>query len=212
MEDKNKIAVDLFNKLANTYQDRFMNVDLYKDSFDFFCQNIKTENGEILEIACGPGNITKYLLDKKPDFKISGIDLAPNMIDLAKINNPTANFQVMDCRNIDSLDKNFDAIMCGFCLPYLSKKETSKLILDTSNLLNSGGIFYLSTMENDYSKSTFKKGSSGDEIFMHYYSADFLKNELSKNNFQILHLDRKEYFHNEEKTTDLIIIAQKDFV
>ena len=207
--DQNKIAVDVFNKLAKTYQDRYMNVDLYKDSFDFFCQNIKTENGEILEIACGPGNITKYLLDKKSDLKILGIDLAPNMIDLAKVNNPTAEFQVMDCRNIESLDKKFDAIMCGFCLPYLSKKETSKLFLDASNLLKSNGLFYLSTMEDDYSKSTFKKGSSGDEVFMHYYSADFLKNELIKNHFQILHLDRKEYFHNEESTTDLILITEK---
>ncbi len=206
--DQNKIAVDVFNKLANTYQDKYMNVDLYKDSFDFFCQNIKTENTAILEIACGPGNITKYLLDKKPDLKILGIDLAPNMIDLAKINNPTAKFQVMDCRNIESLDKKYDAIMCGFCLPYLSKKETSKLIIDASNLLNSRGIFYLSTMEDDYSKSTFKKGSSSDEVFMHYYSADFLKNELTKNNFQIIHLERKEYIHNEENTTDLIIVAE----
>ena len=131
------------------------------------------------------------------------------MIDLAKVNNPTAEFQVMDCRNIESLDKKFDAIMCGFCLPYLSKKETSKLFLDASNLLKSNGLFYLSTMEDDYSKSTFKKGSSGDEVFMHYYSADFLKNELIKNHFQILHLDRKEYFHNEESTTDLILITEK---
>ncbi len=209
--DKNKIAVDVFNKLAKTYQDKFMDVDLYEDSFDFFCQNIRTENAEILEIACGPGNITKHLLDKKPDLKILGIDLAPNMIELAKINNPTANFRVMDCRNIQTIDKKFEAIMCGFCLPYLSKKETSQLIFDASNLLKSNGLFYLSTMEDDYSKSTFKKGSSGDEIFMHYYSADFLKNELTKNEFQIIHLDRKEYFHNEEKTTDLIIIAQKNF-
>ena len=209
--DQNKIAVDVFNKLAKTYQDKFMNVDLYKDSFDFFCQNIKIKNAEILELACGPGNITKHLLDKNPALKILGIDLAPNMIDLAKVNNPSAEFQVMDCRNIETLDKTFDAIMCGFCLPYLSKKETSKLFLDASELLNSSGIFYLSTMEDDYSNSTFKKGSSGDEIFMHYYPFDFLEKELKKNSFQILFSDRKEYFHNEEKTTDLIIIAQKDF-
>jgi len=209
--DQNKIAVDVFNKLAKTYQDKFMNVDLYKDSFDFFCQNIKNENAEILDLACGPGNITKHLLDKNPAFKVLGIDLAPNMIDLAKVNNPSAEFQVMDCRNIETLDKKFDAIMCGFCLPYLSKKETSKLFLDASELLNPSAIFYLSTMEGDYANSTFKKGSSGDEIFMHYYSFNFLGNELRKNNFEILYSDRKEYLHNEEKTTDLIIVAQKDF-
>jgi len=41
-------------------------------------------------------------------------------------------------------------------------------------------------------------------------SFDFLEKELAKNNFQILYLDRKEYFLKEEKTTDLIIIASID--
>lgn len=35
--------------------------------------------------------------------------------------------------------------MCGFCLPYLSKEETEKLINDVSRLLNPEGVFYIST-------------------------------------------------------------------
>lgn len=206
--DKNKIAVGVFNKLAKTYQDKFMNVDLYKTSFEVFCQNLKSTNAEILEVACGPGNITKFLLDHNPNLQILGTDLAPNMIELAKMNNPSAHFKIMDGRNIHSLDKKFDAIMCGFCLPYFSKEETIQFILDTSRLLNPEGIIYLSTMEGDYSTSTFKRGSSGDEIFMHYYSSDFLEKELIQNHFQIIHSERKKYLHNEEETTDLILIAQ----
>ena len=164
--DKNKIAVDIFNKMANVYQDKFMNVDLYGTSFDLFCKKVEKENASVLELACGPGNITKYLLNKRPDFKIIGTDLAPNMIELAKINNPTAEFQLMDCRDIGMLEKKYDAIMCGFCLPYLSKEESIKLIADSSKILKPQGIFYLSTMEDDYNKSGFKKGSGGDEIFM----------------------------------------------
>ena len=72
--DKSKIAVAIFNKLAKMYQDKFMNVDLYSESFDLFCNAIQKENATILEIACGPGNITKYLLNKRPDFNILGID------------------------------------------------------------------------------------------------------------------------------------------
>src|SRR6185295_3669822 len=98
--DKTKIAVNIFNKHASKYQDKFMDVNLYAGSFDFFCDAAKKQNAKILEIACGPGNITSYLLNKRPDFKILGIDLAPNMIALAKINNPKADFQLMDCRDI----------------------------------------------------------------------------------------------------------------
>lgn len=208
--DKNKIAVAVFNKLAKEYQDKFMDVNLYSDTFDFFCNTIKKENAEILELACGPGNITRYLLKKRPDFKIVATDLSPNMIRLGKINNPKAEFQLMDCRDIGLTEKKYDAIMCGFCLPYLSKEESLKLIGDASKLLKPSGLIYLSTMEDDYDKSGFKKGSAGDEIFMHYHQADYLTAALEENGFTILNLNRKEYLiHDGTKTTDLILIAGK---
>ena len=207
--DQTKIAVDIFNKLANGYQDKFMDVSLYHDSFDIFCDNIKKENASVLELACGPGNITKYLLEKRPDLKITGSDLAPNMIELAKINNPKAEFQLLDFRNIKRLNNKFDAIMCGFGLPYLSKEEAIQFIADSTKILNSDGVFYISTMEDDNSKSKFQKGSSGDEIFINYHQADYLTKALQTNGFQIINLQRKKYLHNEQDTTDLIIIATK---
>ena len=208
--DKNKIAVGVFDKLATLYQEKFMDVNLYSYTFDFFCDTIEKQNAELLEIACGPGNITKYLLNKRPDLKIFGIDLAPGMIELAKINNPTAEFHLMDCRQIETIKNKFDAIMCSFCLPYLNKKETIKLLSDASMLLNSKGVLYISTMEDDYNKSGFKKGSTGDEIFMHFYQAEFLTSILKENHFNILKLDRKEYdIADGTRTTDLIIIAEK---
>ncbi|MBA4240291.1 MAG: class I SAM-dependent methyltransferase [Sphingobacteriaceae bacterium] len=207
--DKTKIAVDVFDKNASLYQTKFMDVSMYHDSFDLFCSYIPKKEAEILELACGPGNITKYLLDKRPDFKILGTDLAPNMIELAKLNNPSATFQLLDSRDIKSLNKRYDAIMCGFILPYLSKEETEQLIKDAALMLNSQGIIYISTMEDDYSKSGFKKGSTGDEIFMHYHQTDYLIDALKASGFKMIDLQRKIYDAvDKTKTVDLILIAQ----
>lgn len=207
--DKTKIAVDVFDKNASLYQTKFMDVSMYHDSFDLFCSYIQKKEAEILELACGPGNITKYLLDKRPDFKILGTDLAPNMIELAKLNNPSATFQLLDSRDIRKLNKTYDAIMCGFILPYLSKEETEQLIKDAALMLNSQGIIYISTMEDDYSKSGFKKGSTGDEIFMHYHQADYLIDALKTSGFKMIDLQRKIYdAADKTKTVDLILIAQ----
>jgi 2-polyprenyl-3-methyl-5-hydroxy-6-metoxy-1,4-benzoquinol methylase len=208
--DKNQVAVEVFNKMAHVYQGKFMDVSLYGDTFDFFCNAIIKENAEILELACGPGNITKYLLNKRPDFKILGTDLSANMIELAKDHNPIAQFKIMDGRDIETITKKYDAIMCGFFLPYLSKEETIKLIHDASNIINSKGLLYISTMEDDYSKSAFKKGSGGDEIFMHYHQADYLTQSLAENQFKVLKLDRKEYpAQDGSKVVDLILIAER---
>ena len=174
-----------------------------------FCNSIKKEKPEILELACGPGNITKYLLAKRPDFKILGSDLAPNMIELAKINNPTANFELMDCRAITSLSQKYDGILCGFGLPYLSKKEAIQFIKDAGQKLNKNGILYISTMEDDNSKSGFKTGSTGDKMYQNFHQTDYLTKALEENGFNVIHLERKEYIHNNEKTIDLIIIASK---
>lgn len=209
-EDKSLHASEVFNKYAKEYQDRFMNVSLYEDALNVFCYLITKEKSKILDLACGPGNITKYLLSQHPDLIVRGIDLAPNMVLLAQSNNPSASFEVMDCRSIASITEKYDAVICAFCLPYLSKEETNKLIIDIYNLLNEGGICYISTMEDDYKKSGYEVGSKGDQIFMHYYEGQYLVNELEKKDFGVVETFRKtSIMSNGKEVIDLVIISRK---
>ena len=208
--DENKRAVAVFNKLADLYQQRFMNVDLYADTFDFFCGVLGKNNPEVLELACGPGNISRYLLHKRPDIQLLGTDLAPNMVELARGNNPEARFDVMDARVMRKLNRTFDALICGFCLPYFSMQETKQLIQDAAGVLKEEGLIYVSTMEDDYGKSGLRKGSTGDEIFMHYYLASDLEPLLKEHGFNLLKAERKLSTGNDGiVVTDLILIARK---
>ncbi|CAN5275274.1 class I SAM-dependent methyltransferase [soil metagenome] len=209
--DKSKQAVEVFNLRAEGYMEKFMDVSLYGESFDFFCDATKKQQAQVLEVACGPGNITRYLLNKRPDFRILGIDLAPKMLELATKNNPAAKFQLLDGREINKLQKKYDAIMCGFCFPYFSKEEAIKFIADAKYVLNKNGILYISTMENDYEKSGLQKGSAGDEIYIHYHEEKYLKDALLKNDFSFLKTERiGSIMGNGEAVTDLILIAQKN--
>ena len=211
--DKYAVTIDTYNKAAKQFEDKFMNMDSYNESYDKFCNLIDKTNAEVFEIACGPGNITKYLLAKRPDFKILGTDLSSSMIELAKVNNPAADFMVMDCRDIYKIEKQYDAIMCGFCLPYLSREESAKLIRDASELLNSKGLIYISTMEGDYAKSGFEQSSFTTQglIYVHYHQEDYLTNALIENGFSIIDIQRQDYPELDGRiSTDMIIIAQKN--
>lgn len=106
--DKYEETFETWNKVASLYQDKFMDLDLYDETYDYICKAIAKEKAKILEIGCGPGNITKYFLSKRPDFNVFGIDIAPNMIELAKKNNPTAKFSIMDSRKIDEIQEKYD--------------------------------------------------------------------------------------------------------
>ncbi|HMT28706.1 MAG TPA: class I SAM-dependent methyltransferase [Bacteroidia bacterium] len=208
--DHSQFAASIFNKYAREYQEKFMDVSLYHESFTLFCNNLKKQNAEILELACGPGNITWYLLNSRPDLVITGTDLSPNMIELAKENNPQADFHVMDCRDISKITTPYDGIMAGFCFPYLNKTEAIKFIQDASKLLKSGGILYISTMEDDNHKSGLRKGSQGDELFMNFHEAGYLTTALTANNFTLIELQRILTHPPDGSTVvDLILIARR---
>lgn len=181
--DAYKETFDTWNKLASLYQDKFMHLDLYNETYDQFCNALSKQNSTILEIGCGPGNITQYLLNRMPGLDILGIDVAPSMIELASVNNPTAHFEVMDCRFISSINKQFDGIVCGFCLPYLSEKDGLQFIADCRNLLLDNGVIYISFVEGDKSKSGFKKSSTGHRTYFHYYNLEQLIQILLNNGF-----------------------------
>jgi 2-polyprenyl-3-methyl-5-hydroxy-6-metoxy-1,4-benzoquinol methylase len=203
-------AADAFDKSAKIYQNKFMDVSLYAEPFKLFFDNITLNNASILDIACGPGNITKYLLDQRPDFEVLGIDLSPKMLSLAQANNPKAKFQLMDCREIDKIEKKFDGITCGFCLPYLTREEAIELIVNVSKLLKPEGVFYLSTMEeNDDNKSRYQISSTGDQVYVNYHQEHYLSKALRENNFEIINLKR---FSSPDKDnlmiTDLVLVGK----
>ncbi|NHN24601.1 class I SAM-dependent methyltransferase [Flavobacterium jejuense] len=206
--DKYKETFDTWNKIAQIYQDKFMDLDLYNKSYDSFLELIPKKNACILDIGCGPGNITKYLLSKNANLKIKGIDISENMIKLAKKNNPLAQFEVIDSREIDSLHQIFDAILCGFCIPYMSQSDCLKLIIDCYNLLNNSGVLYLSFVEGDYEKSGFISGSNGNRAYFYYHNLEFLEKILKENLFEVSRLYFEKYKKtdgSEEKHTILIV-------
>lgn len=208
--DKYQETFDTWNKLAQLYEDKFMGLDLYNDTYDSFLEWLPPDADSILEVGCGPGMITKYLLTKKPGLKIKGIDVSENMVDLARKNNPTAAFEQMDCRALGQLTTRFDGIICGFCIPYLSKEDCLDLLSNSHRLLQENGLLYLSFVEGDYEKSGFMAGSSGDRTYFYYHGLDFIENGLTFYNFKIKETINKVY-HRAAGVQEIhtVVIAEK---
>ena len=208
--DKYQETFQTWNKVAKAYQDKFMDLDLYQDTYDNFLEYIDKDYPSVLEIGCGPGNITKYLLSKRADLNLTGIDISENMIQLAKQNNPSAEFAMMDCRNIRSLEQQYDAIICGFCIPYISEKDLQNLISDCKDLLNESGVLYLSFVEGAYNNSGFITGSGGDRVYFYFYELKNLIEVIEANHFTTCDVISKEYIKADGSVEiHKILIAQK---
>jgi predicted transcriptional regulator YdeE/2-polyprenyl-3-methyl-5-hydroxy-6-metoxy-1,4-benzoquinol methylase len=209
-EFKTSIAVEIFDRFANPYAEKFMDVSAYAKALDLFCGSL-TDQASVLDVACGPGNVAQYLLAKKPGLKIHCTDLSPKMLELAKQHNPSATFELMDCRNISSTGLKFDAICCSFAFPYLSKDEVMKWISDAGKMLAAGGSVYISTMEDNYSRSGWETSPAGNTAYMHYHEAGYLEEALKANNFALKHLHRQDFLKpNGTKMIDLLLVAVKN--
>ena len=203
-------TLNTWNKVAQLYQEKFMDLEMYNESYSLFCDSIEKSNASILEIGCGPGNITKHLLRMRQDFSIHGTDFSERMIALAQKNNPTASFEVMDARDILKLNTTFDGIIIGFCLPYLSGEESLQLIGDASTLLNKNGVLYLSFVEGDSNQSGFKTSSTGDRTFFYFHELSLLTKKMMDAGFltpQVLHVNYGE--PNSKQEIHTILIAKK---
>lgn len=199
-----------WNTIAKRYEEVFMNLDIYNASYHRFCELINNDGASILEIGCGPGNITKYLLQQQPNYKIRATDVSSNMIALAQKNNPAATFQEIDARDIVIIKESFQGVMCGFIIPYLSKGDTVHFIKNTYTLLNTNGILYLSFVSGDYKNSGFITGSTGDRTYFYYHTTQEIKELLLSQRFTIKeHLMIPYKRTKDVSETHTVLIAQK---
>ena len=75
----------------------------------------------IVDLACGPGNLARRLAALvAPDGQVIGVDLAPGMLDRARMSAPSnALFELMDIEDLQFDDSSFDAAVCGHGLQFV---------------------------------------------------------------------------------------------
>lgn len=111
-------------------------MNYYNHIYDFLLEYLD-ENSEILDLACGPANISSYLKNKI-DCKITGMDLSGEMLKIAQQNIPDGIFikqSIIDFK----LSEKFKLIVNGFGLPYLNIDQIIKSMQNSYNCLKSNG-------------------------------------------------------------------------
>ncbi len=207
--NKDAITQATYNKFAQDYWEKVASLEQYNASYDTFCE-LLPQKAKVFEMGCGPGNLTQYVLHKRPDLQYTASDMAPNMLALAKKHNHNAHFLLLDCREIATLHQKFDAIIGAFVIPYLNKAACAALISDCAKIVTPNAVLYLSIIEGDETQSGFEQTSfSGkDQVYVHYYQEAFLRECLSKNGFEVLHLIKQACHEpNGRVYNDMIFMA-----
>lgn len=210
MKNKHPTPVrDVFGQHAEAYRQRFWDVSLYTASLQSFCEALKS-GAAVLEVGCGPGNVTSFLLELRPDLDILATDFAPEMVEIAAREVPAADTMVLDTTDLAGLEKTFDGFLAGFVLPYLDEMQLKTLVGDAAALLADDGVIYISSMiENETQRSGIRINSYGEAVFMYYHRLSTIKELLVANGFTIVFEDIATYPSGDTITSDLTLIGQK---
>jgi trans-aconitate 2-methyltransferase len=75
--------------------------------------------GSVVDLGCGPGNLTTLLRERWPEADIRGLDSSPEMIDRARSADPTITFEVADLRTWASEADPVDVLVSNATLQWV---------------------------------------------------------------------------------------------
>lgn len=123
---------DEYNIVASTYHNWLKKMNKHTNTILKIDHLKSRKNIHILDFACGTSYISAAILSSLKDstMKINAVDISDKMIEIAKgkISDSRCSFLVQDGTDflIGEEDEKYDAIFCGYALPYFNQKKVIK--------------------------------------------------------------------------------------
>ena len=165
-------------------------------------ESVSGENLDVLEIGCGTGKNTEWLLTIAE--QLIAADFSAEMLAKAqdKITSKNVEFKQFDVRDEWKFSANqFDLITCSLALEHIENIDF--VFGQAQKVLRADGFFYIGELhpfkQYQGSKARFETGSGVFELecFVHHVS-EFL-GAARTNNFEVV--DMREWFDDDDKTT-----------
>lgn len=147
----------MFNK-SYLYYDKIYGKKNYEGEADklrgWIEEHLHSEGNQLLDVACGTGEHIRYL---KEHYHVEGLDLDPELLQIARKKNPEIQFHQGDMLDFD-LGRGFDIITCLFsAIGYATNLEQLHQAIGTmARHLVSGGLLLV---EPWFSPEAWKEGT-----------------------------------------------------
>lgn len=196
-QDYRSNSLEYWNDIHRSNDRKEIKTDDWLDRFDDI---IMQTQKPILDLGCGSGNDTKYLLDK--DKQVIPCDQSENAIDHIKRCIPEVTnvrcFNMLD--GLPFEDDSFDVVIADLCLHYFTRSDTEYILSEIQRVLTPDG--HLIARVNSINDINHGAGQ-GKEVEHHLYETEqgTLKRFFDKDDIHTLFADFKIMFLNEEVMT-----------
>jgi ubiquinone/menaquinone biosynthesis C-methylase UbiE len=203
--------VQIFDQSAEEYAQGIGRLQNYNTTYQSLADLLRPGDS-ILELACGPANISRYLRQCLP-VQITGTDLSIKMLELAQKAVPEGRFLKASMTNFLFVCPNlpaFDAVINGFGLPFLTEEEAVRSFALTERALKPKGSFYLSFMQGEGVRTERPSFSPESELTIRYHDKVRILELLQDQGFTLLQDWSLDYREPDGRLTiDQVLILQK---
>lgn len=182
-DDPCEETVRTFDRFAARYADKYFGLTQYDVHYAGFAARLPTGSA-VLDLACGPGNVSAFLARARPDLSILGLDLAPNMIAQARNRVPGVDFRVGDCRDLAGVDTRFQGAAFAFGLSYLDDEDARRCFIALNRVLDDGAALLLATITGE-GGAVHETASGGERVFVVYRTKHEVESLLSAHGYVV---------------------------
>ena len=119
-------ARDVFDSLGKDYEAAFAGFTAQRDEAEWLAGELPARS-RVLDVGCGTGRPVAEVLAAVGHL-VTGYDVSPKMVEIARAQVPGATFDVADLRTLDQPASSWDAVVACYSLLQLTRAE-----VDTSS-------------------------------------------------------------------------------
>jgi SAM-dependent methyltransferase len=93
---------------------------------------------QVLDIGCGPGHVGRFLSERGLD--VTGVDLSPAMVEVARRMNPGMRFEVADMRSLPERNGSCSGIVAFYSVIHIARVDVAAVLREMHRVLEPGGI------------------------------------------------------------------------
>jgi SAM-dependent methyltransferase len=138
---------------------------LMRGALALFAERVRG-GGPVLDVGCGPGQLTAYLRDLGLDT--FGVDLSPRMIEIARRAYPDLAFEVGSMTDLAVADTAVGGLLAWYCLMHVPDAEVPTVLGQFHRVLRPGGVALLGFHVGDQHRIK-TDGYGGHPMTVHLY-------------------------------------------
>lgn len=139
-EELKQLSIKEFTEAAKVYESGHAGIyEMCKDDYPQMLEELELEPFEdALDVGCGTGAVLELLHARYPNKHLTGLDLTPGMIDVARAKQlDNVSFVVGDAEALPFEPRSFDAVLCSNSFHHYPHPE--RFFAEVARVLRPGG-------------------------------------------------------------------------